>query len=114
MVLQTSTGTSVMTLAALSSGMITFDIALGMMIGANIGTAVTTFAVSFLSNTGRQRTKKIVALSHVLFNILTTIIVLVLFVPIHRVFDQIGLSEDPVLGIAVFHTLFNVIGVISL
>jgi Na+/phosphate symporter len=35
-VLQTSTGTSVMTLAALSSGMITFDIALGMMIGANM------------------------------------------------------------------------------
>ena len=48
-----------MTLTALSAGMISFDIALGMMIGANIGTSVSTCLVSFLSTTGKQKTKKI-------------------------------------------------------
>jgi phosphate:Na+ symporter len=101
-----------MTLAALSIGMITFDIALGMMIGANLGTAVTTFLVSFLSNTGKHRTKKIIALTHVIFNALTAIVVVLAFDPIHRFLDWTGLSTDPVMGIAAFHTLFNILGVV--
>lgn len=87
LVLQTSTGTSVMTLTALSSGMITFDIALGIMIGANIGTALSTCLVSFLSNTGKHRTKKAIAVSHVIFNILTASIVIILFDPLHWLLD---------------------------
>ena len=44
-ILQTSTGSSMLTLTALSSGIITFDIALGIIIGANFGSAVSTFLV---------------------------------------------------------------------
>ena len=44
-VLQTSTGSSMLTLTALSSGLITFDIALGIIIGANFGSAISTFLV---------------------------------------------------------------------
>lgn len=85
-----------------------------MMIGANLGTAVTTFMVSFLSSTGKHRTKKVVALTHVLFNILTAILVLVFFRPLHRVLDVTGLTTDPVIGLAAFHTAFNLIGVVCL
>lgn len=44
-VLQTSTGSSMLTLTALSSGIITFDIALGIIIGANFGSAISTFLI---------------------------------------------------------------------
>lgn len=111
-VLQTSTGTSVMTLTALSSGMISFDIALGLMIGANIGTAISTFLVSSLSTTGKHRTKKVIALTHVLFNLCTAVVVILLFNPIHWFLDSSGLSQDPIIGIAFFHSAYSIIGVL--
>ena len=110
-ILQTSTGTSVMTLAALSSGMITFDIALGMMIGANMWSAITTFLVWFLSSTGKYRTKRVIAMAHLVLNIYQMVVMLLLFMPVHRFLDVTGLSSDPVVGIAAYHTLYNVIGV---
>jgi phosphate:Na+ symporter len=112
LVLQTSTGASVITLTALSSGMISFDIALWVMIGANIGTALSTFAVSFLSTTGKHHLKKMIALSHVLFNLITATVVIIILQPIHRLLTWTQLDADPVIGIAAFHTLFNIIGAI--
>lgn len=88
-VLQTSTGVSVITLTALSTGMISFDIALGMMIGANVGSAVSTFVLSFLSTTGKQKIKRLVALTHVLFNVMTAIVVIILLNPIQYAMDRV-------------------------
>ena len=36
---------------------------------------------------------------------------LVLLKPIHWVMQEVGLVDDPVVGIAAFHTIYNVIGV---
>ncbi len=110
-ILQTSTWTSVMTLTALSSGMITFDIALGMIIGANIWSAFTTFVVWFLSNTGKYKTKRVIASTHMILNIYQLIVMLILFKPVYRLLHATGIAHDPVVGIAMYHTLYNIIGV---
>ena len=53
-----------------------------------------------------------IALSHVLFNMITAIVVIIILQPIHRLLTWTQLDADPVIGIAAFHTLFNIIGAI--
>jgi phosphate:Na+ symporter len=47
-----------------------------------------------------------------ILNIYQIIIMLILFQPVHWFLDVTGLSADPVIGIAAYHTLYNVIGVL--
>lgn len=110
-VLQTSTGSSMLILTALSSGIITFDIALGIIIWANFGSAISTFLVGFLWSNKTQITKRVIATTHLIFNALTLVLMLILLKPVYWVMKEIGLVDDPVIGIAAFHTIYNVIGV---
>jgi len=50
--------------------------AVGIMIGANLGSAISTCIVAFMSTSGEQRLKKMIALTHVIFNIITATIVI--------------------------------------
>lgn len=111
-VLQTSTGSSMLTLTALASGLITFDIGLGIIIGANLGSAISTFLVGFLGSDKTQVTKRIIATTHLIFNGLQVILMLCILHPVYRGMKYVGLTDDPVVGIAFFHTFYNVIGVI--
>lgn len=114
-ILQTSTATSILTLAALNSGIITFDMALGIMIGANIGTPSTALIGWFLSSIGNTRAKKQVALSHFFFNIFAWIIVIVFLPQIRNLIENTrNLWNEPLYSLAAFHTLYNLIGVIVL
>lgn len=112
MILQTSTWTSVLILTALTSGMITFDIALWLMMWANLGSATSTFLVWFLSNTGKYHTKRVIASTHMVLNLYQMILMLILFKPVYWLLNITWLSHDPVIGIAAYHTLYNVIGVL--
>src|SRR5690606_16386990 len=67
-VLQSSHATLVLTLAALSVGQISYDAALALAIGANIGTAVTTAVFGSL---GANSAGKRLAMGHLVFNLLT-------------------------------------------
>ena len=111
-ILQTSTGTSVITITALGSGLISFPMAVGIMIGANLGSAISTCIVAFMSTSGEQRLKKMIALTHVIFNIITATIVIAMrwyiIVFIDYIFPH---TTEPILALALFHTVFNMIGV---
>lgn len=111
-VLQTSTWSSILTLTALNSGVITFDIALGIIIGANLWSAVSTFIIGFFGSDKTQITKKLIASTHLIFNVLTMILILAILKLIYRIFTITWLTEDPVVWIAAFHTIYNVIWVI--
>ena len=110
-VMQTSTGSTILTLTALSSGMISFDIALGIIIGANLGSAVSTFIVGYLGSDRTQKLKRLVAATHLGSNALMMIVMIILLKPIARVMAMTGLTDDPVIGIAAFHTIYNVVWV---
>lgn len=112
-VMQSSSAAVVTTLAALYSGAIVFEQAAALVIGQNIGTTVTAAIASIGASTAAKRT----ALTHISFNLLTgllAICMLPLFIRlVNLITVQIGVTDDAV-AIAIFHTLFNVVGVLVL
>ena len=109
-IMQTSTWATIITLTALSAKIITLDMALWIVIWANLWSAITTTIIWLLSSTPTQVQKKKVALSHLIFNISTTIIVTLCYPWIRDVLIYIDWGKwDNILILAMFHTTFNLI-----
>ena len=107
--MQASAATIAIVLTALNSGLINFNIAAVMVIGANIGTTITVL----LGAIGGVQAKKRVSLSHLIFNVVTggaAFLGLPAMVWLISYFVDIGTSS--LTGLALFHTLFNILGVI--
>lgn len=106
-----STITALMVVLA-SIGVLTFDNALFLALGSNIGTCIT----AILSSAGTSTNAKRTALVHLLFN---TIGCLIFLAPIWILRNEVNalfasISPDAGTQIAVFHTLFNVVVTIIL
>ncbi len=109
-IIQSSSASMAIILSAINSGIITFPIAAYMVIGINLGTTLTVL----IGSLGSQTIKKRVAFSHLLFNTVTALLAIVTFpLLIYLVEKVIHLENDPVTAIALFHTLFNLLGVIA-
>ncbi|GAB5081810.1 Na/Pi cotransporter family protein [Hominimerdicola sp. 21CYCFAH17_S] len=100
-----SSSASVGILQALSStGAIKFGAALPIILGQNIGTCVT----ALLSSIGTSKNAKRVAVVHLYFNIIGTVLFLAAFYTLNAVFsfpfmnDTVGAAN-----IAIVHTIFN-------
>ncbi len=108
--IQTSTGATIITLTALNAWLITLDMALGIVIGANMGSALSTTIIGFLASTRAQSSKRQVAFGHFVFNIVTMFIVIFAYQPIKSfILFVLGADADPTIILAFFHTFFNVI-----
>ncbi|MCA0926807.1 Na/Pi cotransporter family protein [Ruegeria profundi] len=112
-IMQSSHATMVLTLTALAASQISYDNALALAIGANIGTTITAIIGSISANFQGKR----LALAHLIFNTATALVALVCIVPLRELVDLIsgavGIgAEDYTLKLAVFHTIFNVLGVL--
>ena len=108
-IMQASAATIAIVLTALNSQLITFDMAIAMVIGANVGTTITVL----LGAIGGVQAKKRVALSHLIFNVITGIIAffsIPILVGAINIF--LDVKSNSLTGLALFHTLFNVLGVI--
>ena len=77
MVAQSSAATFAITLIMCSQGWITYELGCAIILGGNIGTTITPVLASLSGNLAAKRT----AMGHVLFNVLGSIIVLIIFVP---------------------------------
>lgn len=112
-VLQSSHATLMLTLAALGAGQLTLGPALAIAIGANVGSSVTT---AFVGSLGGNRSGQRLALAHVLFNALTALVALVLLLPltalVRWLVEAVGLGDNVLLQLALFHSLFNGLGVL--
>ena len=100
-----SSSASVGILQALTvTGSISFGAALPIIMGQNIGTCVT----AILSSFGTNRNAKRVALAHLSFNVIGTVILLIVLCVVKAVFHP-ALLEMPAdhFGIAVSHSVFN-------
>ena len=101
-----SSAASVGILQALAlTGSITYGMALPIIMGQNIGTCVT----ALLSSIGVNRNAKRVAVIHISFNIIGTVVCLILFYGGNMIF-HFAFMNQPVgaVGIAFCHTVFNV------
>lgn len=109
---QSSSAAIAITLTAATSGIVTIEAAAAMVIGANIGTTSTaTFAVI-----GATPNAKRVAMAHIIFNLMTGIVALLLLPLLFWVISATGkmlnLEDSPAVTLALFHTAFNVFGVL--
>jgi phosphate:Na+ symporter len=112
-VMQSSHATLVLTITALAAGQITYENGLALAIGANVGTTITAIIGSMSANEQGKR----LAGAHLVFNIVTGLIAIVFIYQIMAAVDWtsalIGIAEDDyTLKLAVFHTIFNLLGII--
>ena len=114
-VMQSSHATLVIIITALSAGQITYENALALAIGANIGTTITAILGAMSSNVEGRR----LAAAHLIFNVVTAIIAIALIYQIADLVDwvstTVGIDEkNYTLKLAVFHSIFNLIGIIAM
>ena len=109
-IIQSSSASMGMLIALASQGLIPLSAALPILYGDNIGTCVT----SLLSSIGASRNAKRAATMHLTFNVIGTIIfMLVLGKPITMIVQYLD-PNDAARQIANAHTIFNVVNVIIL
>jgi phosphate:Na+ symporter len=112
-IMQSSHATLVIIITALAAGQITYENGLGLAIGANIGTTITAILGSMSSNVQGKR----LAGAHLIFNMVTAVIAIALIGQLISAVDifsaWIGIAADDwTLKLAVFHTIFNTIGIV--
>ena len=112
-VMQSSHATLVLIITALSAGQISYENALALAIGANVGTTITAIIGALSANEQGKR----LAAAHLIFNMITGLLAVVLihqFVwSVDYLSEVIGIrADDYTLKLALFHTLFNLLGVV--
>ncbi len=108
-IMQSSSAAVATTLTALSTGAIGLYAAAAMVIGQNVGTTVTAAIGAVGGNVAAKRT----AAAHVAFNVATGVIAMLLL-PVFLAAAKEVADGDPAVQIAVFHTMFNIMGVLVL
>lgn len=110
--MQSSSAVIAIALTAASGGLLTIESGAALVIGANVGTTTT----AVLAVIGATANAKRVAVSHVLFNVLTggvALLLLPLLVVGVQVLEQtLPISKSPATTLALFHTTFNLLGVL--
>jgi phosphate:Na+ symporter len=106
-IIQSSSASIAIAQSALFTGILGFEHAAAFVIGANIGTTAT----AILGAIGGSSDKKRTALAHILFNLSTGIVAFALMTPMIWGVTHVGLDQS-VEALALFHTLFNVLGVV--
>jgi phosphate:Na+ symporter len=112
-VMQSSHATLVLILAALASQQISYENALAIAIGSNVGTTITAIIASLGSSTDGKR----LAGAHLIFNLVTGLLAIVgiyqLMAAVEWLSGYLGIASDNyTLQLAVFHTLFNLLGIV--
>ncbi len=90
-IVQSSSATVAITLIMCSQGWISFEIAVAMVLGENIGTTVTANLAALSANVSARRA----ALAHLIFNVFGVIWVLCLFYPFTRMVASIVTNIGP-------------------
>jgi phosphate:Na+ symporter len=112
-VMQSSHAVLMLTIAALATQQVTYFNALALAIGANVGTTITAVLGAMSANVAGKR----LAGAHLVFNLTTGLIAIAFIAPMATLVDDLsgwlGIAEDDyTLKLAVFHTVFNVLGVV--
>ncbi|MEA4848717.1 MAG: Na/Pi cotransporter family protein [Clostridiaceae bacterium] len=108
MLIHSSAATVALTISLFSADLISFQAAIGLTLGDNIGTCVTAQLASLKANTAARRT----AWAHTLYNIIGVVIAVVVLNPFSGMIEWITfniLHEPKAFLVANTHTFFNII-----
>ncbi len=86
-------------------GVIGFEMAAGLVLGANIGTTIDALLASIGARTAARRA----AMIHILFNVLGTVWAVILFKPFIALVNVMAGGSTIAQHIALMHTVFNVV-----
>lgn len=102
-IIQSSTATIAMTMGLASAQLVSIELGIAVMLGANIGTCGT----AFLASIGGTRAGQLVAWSHIILNTAGVL----LFFPLIGLLHQVSaiLTSTPAVQLAHSQTLFNIV-----
>lgn len=110
--MQSSSAALTVALTAAQGGLLSAQGAAAVVIGANIGTTVT----ALIAAIGATPSAKRAAAAHIAFNLLTGAVALVLLPwlidALATLREWLNLPPDPAAKLALFHTVFNLLGVL--
>lgn len=106
--IQSSSATMMITLAAVHAGLLDLSAAAALVIGADLGTTSTTV----LGSIGGHSIKRQLALAHLLFNIAVDVAAFFFLLPLLPVLMDVFSLRDPLYSLVAFHSLFNLIGLL--
>lgn len=107
-IIQSSSATMAITLSALFAGIIPLEVAGAIVIGGYLGTTITVL----LGALGGTYVKKRVAFAHVGFNFITSIIALIILIPLLTFVKDVLEVKDPLYQLVTFHSIFTLIGIV--
>lgn len=112
--LQSSSAALAIILTSAAGGVVGVTDAAAMVIGANVGTTITALLVVL----GATASAKRVAAAHIAFNLITGVVAFAVLPLILNFLEFVqallGLSAGPATELALFHTVFNILGVLLL
>ncbi len=109
-IIQSSAATIGIVQALALSGDITWEMAIPLVLGANIGTCVT----ALIGSMGTNKNAKRVVVMHFFVNVFGSVLCMVIMYVLKAMGVGILGSEVTMVGVAVIHTLFNTINTITL
>ncbi|WP_245676461.1 Na/Pi cotransporter family protein [Crocinitomix algicola] len=116
-IIQSSSAAMALTMTLVAGGVIPFEVASAMILGENIGTTITAEIASLIGNVHAKRSARI----HSLFNLIGVTWAILLFPIILQGLALLFIDGDPYtnadaanVGLAVFHTTFNLLNVVIL
>lgn len=112
-VMQSSHATLVLIITALAAQQITYENALALAIGANLGTTITAIIGALGANIEGRR----LAGAHLVFNLVTAAVAIAFIYQLSDLVDYVSTllsiaADNYTLKLAVFHTIFNVLGIV--
>jgi phosphate:Na+ symporter len=109
LIIHSSSASTAIILTMAFNGLLPYNMAAAMILGANIGTTVD----AALASIGTKTAAKRAALVHILFNVLGTVLALIFFKPLLLVVDIVTPGTLEGAGItthlAMLHTVFNIL-----
>jgi phosphate:Na+ symporter len=114
-ILQSSHATLVLIITALAAHQIAYENALALAVGANVGTTITALLGSMSANVDGKR----LAVAHLVFNLVTGLVAIIFIYQfiysVDWISNHIGIADhDYTLKLALFHTLFNLLGLVMM
>ena len=110
-IMQASSAAVAVTMAALNTGTIDLAQASALVIGQNIGTTLTAGIVAVGATSSARRT----AAAHIMFNVITGIVAFIIlpyFIYLVGLIAQTFRVADNTITLALFHSAFNILGII--
>lgn len=103
-VIQSSAATVLIVQSLAVTGQITYDMAIPLVLGANIGTCIT----ALISSVGANKNAKRVVATHIYVNTIGTVVCMIIMLAVSPfISDYLNMAVNSV-AVSIIHTLFNV------